>query len=221
MKTWCLPSRISLSSEESHKVWPRPISSASKISKEPNYQVSSERSHSTPGSLCMLLLKGPNQSLLKERQSISLINWALRSSLPGWSSHSNLRISCDVIIKLLEMLQQPASEHLLCTSQPGRHAVVKCQVIFSLAVGSNCGCVDSCQLAGLGLAYLPSGLLSIQASAPAFSADTVSWEGLLSEEPRLWFSSLRVTCSSHHFWQQELYIHQLGPTVAEATRSTG
>lgn len=191
MKTWCLPSRISLSSEGSHKVWPRPISSASKISKEHNYQVSSERSHSTPGSLCMLLLKGPNQSLLKERQSISLINWAPRSGLLGWSSHSNLRIPRDVIIKLLEMLQQPVSQHLLCTSEPGRHAVVKCQVIFSLAVGSNCGCVDSCQLAGLGLAYLPlgvpSGLLSVQASTPAFSADTVSRKGLLSEEPRLWF----------------------------------
>lgn len=217
MKTWCLPSTISLSSEGSHKVWPRPISSASKISNELNYQVSSERSHSTPGSLCMLLLKGPNQSLLKERQSISLINWAPRSGLLE-SSHSNLRIPRDAIIKLLEMLQQPVSQHWLCTSKPGRHAVVKCQVIFSLAIGSSCGCVDSCQLAGLGLAHLPlgvpSGLLSIQASTPAFSADTVSRKGLLSEEPRLWLSSPRVTYLSHHFWQQGLYIHQSEPTAA-------
>lgn len=142
-----------------------------------------------------MLLKGPNKLLLKERQSISLINWAPTSCLSGWSSHSNLQIPCDVIIKLLEMLQQPVCQHLLCTSEPSQYAVVKCQIIFSLAVGSNCGCVDSCQLAGLGFACLPlgvpSGLLSIQASPPALCADTVSRKGLLSEEPRLWFSSPR------------------------------
>lgn len=154
-----------------------------------------KEANSTPDPLCPLLLKGPNKLLLKERQNISLINWVPRSCLPRWSSHANLWISRDIIIKMLGLLQQPVSQHLPCTSEPGQDAVVKCQIIFSLAVGSNCGCVDSCQLAGVGLAYLPfgvpSGLVSIQASTRALCADTDSRKGLLPEEPRLWFSSPR------------------------------
>lgn len=115
------------------KNWTRPIIDANKISKKHSYQMSSERSqHHT----LIALWRDTNKSILKKKQSMNLINWvwvvAFLGDLHIQISESHL-MSLD--LTLLEIQQHPVFQHLFCTSEPGRLAVVKWQIIFSWAVG--------------------------------------------------------------------------------------